>query len=147
MSKILKALTPIVATTMLVTASVPTMAAELPQNATNTEMSESIEEVQARGLLATYYYEGAITNGKTLNPVDVKGNAKTIKFRVDGGGGIVALRLTNRITGDSRSFTAVGDGSWGSQSYVTKMDTGVWDVKVEFVSGSGHNRVWMEFYS
>lgn len=148
----MKKLSKLIATTtlamvMFVSNFAPAMATESPQNLMSGESVESVDVAQSRAMIASYYYEGAITAGKTLNPVSINGRPKTINFCVNGSGGNVIIRLTNRTTGDSRSFTAVANGSWGSITYVSNMDSGIYDVKVQFVSGSGHNKVWMEFYN
>lgn len=126
--------------------SATSMAAENVNTIVNNEISTPA--VQPRAIVATYYYEGTISKGKTLSPLSINtGRPKTIKYRVNGTGGNVILRLTNRSTGESRSFTTVANDTWGSMTYTAPMDTGVYDVTVEFVSGSGHNKVWLEFHS
>ena len=136
---------------MIVTNGMPAMAAELEQkevSAKAVETVESVEAVEPRAtLLASYYYEGSITAGKKLDPLSINdGRPSKIKFKVNGNGGVVIIRISNRDTGDSRSFTAVGDSSWGEQTYVGSMDPGIWYVNVITTSGSGHDRLWLEFY-
>lgn len=133
---------------MFVGFSAPAMAAEIPLNEaiTNTESAETADVARANDLVATYYYEGTLKEGERLTPVSISGSPKTIRYCVNGNGGNVIIRLTNRVSGNVKSFTAVADGRWGSQSYVGRMDSGIWDVYVYFVTGSGHDRVWMEFY-
>lgn len=126
--------------------SATSMAAENPNNIVNNEISTAA--VQPRAVVATYYYEGTISKGKTLSPLSINnGRPKTIRYCVNGSGGNVILRITNRSTGESRSFTTIADGGWYSTSYISPLDTGVYDVTVEFVSGSGHDKIWLEFHS
>lgn len=149
MKKLLKMIVaPVLVAIMLAFVSVGVMAAELPQVVANEGSTVISRTVQPTALVATYYYEGSITEGKTLDPVEIyNGYPDTIEYWVAGNDGNVTIRITNRDTGDSRSFTAVANGTWGSITYISNMDPGVWDVKVLFATGSGHNAMRMRFYN
>lgn len=131
--------------------SVSAMAEEMPlvAGATSRENAESAsaDVARANALVGSYYYEGNLTQGKTLTPVSITSSAKTIRYCVNGNGGNVILHLQNRVSGNSKRFTATGDGSWGSITYVGSLEAGIWDVTVAFVSGGGHNTVYMNFYA
>lgn len=139
--------TSMLAFAMLVGVSIPAKAAEL-QTMAKDEIN--VVDVQQRSgtLIALYDCKrGVLTQGMTLDPVTLTSRAKTIKFCADGLNGILVIRLTNQTTGDSRSFTAIGDGRWGQQTYVTYMDTGTYSVRVEYADGAAHTRLRMQFYN
>ena len=144
LSKLILAST--LAVALLAGNSATSMAAEQPKNIVGNEVVYNT--IQPRAVFATYYYEGTISKGKTLSPLSINsGNPKTIRYRVNGSGGNVIFRITHRSTGESRSFTTIADDTWRSTSYLNPLDTGIYDVTVYFVSGSGHNKVWLEFNS
>lgn len=131
---------------LLVTSSLPVMAAEQVRGVANTETDQTAKAISS-AMLQSYYYSGSLTQGKYIKSVTINGHAKLIKWRVAGAGGNVIFRMTNTSTGDSRSFTTTANGVWGSSTYLTSMDSGTWNIRVEYVSGLGHNQVWLEFYS
>lgn len=127
---------------LLMSSSFPTMAAEQ-----NQAVSEATTEDRASTLYATYYYEGSIKAGNKLSPVVItKGQPSLIKYKISGSGGNVIIRLKNRDNNDQRDFTAVANNQWDTARYLSPMTTGTWDVSVVFASGSGHDKIWMEFY-
>lgn len=138
---------PVLAAIMVTSVSAPAMAAELPQEVVNAPSVVTANAVQPRAWITSQDCSGTFKQGVKLCSVYVGSRAKTIKYSVNGLGGNVVIRLNNQSTADSRSFTATANGSMGSITYVTSMDTGTWDVVVEFTSGLGHNNLHMEFYS
>lgn len=121
------------------------MAAEPTQEVVSTENDNSVESRST--LVATYYYEGSLTQGKRLFPVNIElGRPTKLDYNISGSSGNVTVKLVHRDTGESRSFTAVGKGEWGSITYVSPMPTGIWDVTVLLVSGSGHDSIALRFY-
>ncbi len=139
--------TSMLAFAMLVGVSIPVKAAEL-QTMANDEINVADVQQRSGNLIAQYdCRRGVITQGMTLDPVTLTSRAKTIRFCVDGINGILNIRLTNQTTGDSRSFTAIGDGRWSELTYVTYMDTGTYSVRVEYADGMAHTRLRMQFYN
>lgn len=129
---------------MLLTTSLPAMASELPDK----EVKAENVEIQSRARITSFTYNGNITLNKKLGTVYVASRAKTVKYSVKGNGGNVMIRMKNKNTGDSRSFTSVGDGRWSSITYVSYMDPGTWEISAEFItSGTTHNGLTLEFYS
>lgn len=134
------------AISMLVGVPSSVMAAELPQNAASNY--DTVNAIQPRGLVQSFSYTGgSITTGKNLGSVTLSSSAKTIQYCADGVNGNVIIRLTKQGTGETRSFTAIGNGSWGSITYISAMSAGTWSVSVVYTSGIGHNSLQMRFYS
>ena len=131
---------------MLVGLPTTAMASE-PVNTVDIETVDSTDVARASTLIKSYTCNKIITKGATLDSVTLNSRAKTIEFCVNGTGGNVIIRLTNPSTGDSRSFTAIGDGRWSSITYTSYMTTGTYNVTVEYVSGIAHNQLKMNFYN
>ena len=149
MKKFLKLIvTSMLAFVMLTGTSLPIMAAELPEESMIDKTMDTSNVSRSGSLIAQYDCKrGTITQGTKLDPVYLSSQAKTIKFCADGLNGILVIRLKNQSTGDSRSFTAVGDGRWGEITYIAYMDAGTYDVSVEYADGLAHTRLRMEFYN
>lgn len=137
---------------MLVNSSVSAMAAENVRDVANTsnqiQNADSTDIVVTRAsALASFEKSTSLTEGKNIGSVYIPGRAKTVQWTVAGSGGNVIFRMVNRSTGDTRSFTTVGNGVKGSLTYISAMDSGTWDISVIYASGNGHNHVYLTFYS
>ena len=137
---------------MLVTFSVPVMAAErtMENSAVCTQISETVDRRLVAGvLIGEFHYTGRLTKGKDLGIVDVTQAAKTVKWTVGrtGSTGTVGLEITNVSTGEVRHLTAVADNKLGSMTWVTALPAGGWRVKVDYVSSIWLYDVDLYFYT
>lgn len=67
--------------------------------------------------------------------VEIAPNATTIEHRLVGNSGStrgqwVNFRIVNKSTGATRSFTAIADGEWRSDTYLSAISPGNYDVEV-----------------
>ena len=137
----------VLAAVLMVSSVVPAMAAEQDTAVSESSVAseEFLQDVETRS-----DSDGANFNNKSIYPGAYIGEIRieeshyrTVTMNVTGISGIVIFRFTNRETGDSRSFTAIG-GQIHSLTYVSPLDKGVWDLKV-VTSDNRADDCWVYF--
>lgn len=128
----------VLAAVLIVSSVVPAMAAEQDaavsessvvstaiQNDATSRVSGNIETRSDKNIPDVAIYPGSYVGDIEIT----ESHYRTVTINVTGISGIVIFRFTNRSTGDSRSFTAIG-GQIHSLTYVSPLDKGWWDIEV-----------------
>lgn len=111
--------------------SVPAMAADYEIAGAELEAG-STTEMENRLAIRVGGSSGTCTirPGSVIGTFDVGTGAKTIKVSITGVSGIIILYFDNLVTGDHRSFTAIGGQLGHSLTYVSPLDDGPWKCSV-----------------
>lgn len=142
---------------MLVTSCMPTMAAEQVSEVDDattldqtTEITENVEsDAVARSLNGEFHYSGRLSKDKVLGIVDVTSNSRSVRWTVGrtGSDGLVNLRLTNVVTGETRSFSTIANNTLGTMTWTSPLPAGSWEVKVIYVESFWLYDVDLYFYT
>lgn len=138
---------------MLVTFSVPAMAAEQPANVDTTlTLEQKVENEDGVARLADpvgeFHYTGRLASGKVLGTVNISENAKIVRWTVgrDNANANVRFRITNNDTGESRAFTTTANNTLDGIDYTTALSKGNWEVKVDWNNNNWLYDVDLYFY-
>lgn len=138
----------------LLSSSVPVIAAEQNSVMDNitistqaVESADSLDSVNA--MVGEFHYTGRLSANKYLGMVEITGSAKSVRSTAGrtGSDGLIRIQLTNVNTGDFRTFSVVANNTLETDSFVTALSAGVWEVTVIYVSSGSLYDVDLYFYS
>ena len=140
----------IMAVVMLMTISTTAMAAEQVPVVEETEVmfQENDVSVAPASVWAVddiyndssvrLYAECVLTTSLHLSEASRTVQHKVVGYSDTTRGQAVIFRFTNNSTGETRSFTAVADGTWHADSYNTSFPAGYYTLKVIYVGATGY---------
>lgn len=140
----------IMAVVMLMSISIPAMAAEQVPAVGEFEISEaSARSVVGRFGPQDVYLQANRVISKSLY---ISGSAKTVQHKLVGNsdttrGKAVVFKFQNLSTGETRSFTALADSGWLSDTYNTTFPAGNYMVWVVYAGADGSYNVQINFLS
>lgn len=143
--KHLKAVLAFMLAFMLVSFSMPVLAAEPDCTEFSNEViaqSDTASVSRASSLIAEFHYTGKLTKGKVLGTFTLSVGANTVSWTAGrtNSNGLAIIRFTNTRTGEKRDITAVTNNKLGSMTWTSKLPAGKYEVSVHLVpSGSPYD--------